>query len=61
MLRPEFFDIFGVGVFGFITILAAWALKTQRPLPQWTIILLLLIGILGLTIDSIIVFLSYLQ
>ncbi len=60
-LRPEFFDILGIGVFGFITVLAAWSLKTQRPLPTWSVVLLFIIGVLGLVVDGTIVFLSYLR
>ena len=61
ILRPEFFDIFGIGVFGFITGLALWASKTSKPLPRWAIRLLLVIGILGLLVDGVIVYRTYLR
>lgn len=61
MLDPTFFDVFGLGTFGFITAAAAWALKTHRPLPRWVAWLLLTIGILGLIADGAIVYMTYLR
>lgn len=59
LLRPEFFDIFGLGVFGFITAISVWALKTGNPPPRWSLFLLLGIGIAGLIVDGTIVFTTY--
>ncbi len=61
MVQPEFFDIFGFGAFGFITATAFWALWTKRPLPQWAVRILLVIGAFGLIIDGTIVYLTYLR
>lgn len=58
-LRPEFFDIFGLAVFSFIIILSLWGLITKKKLPEWSLITLLIIGILGIFIDGAIVFLTY--
>jgi len=58
-IRPEFFDIFGIGVFSFITILTIWALRTKKPAPKWALVILLIIGICGLIVDGFIVYLTY--
>ena len=60
-LKPEFFDIFGIGAFGFITVLSIWAIKTRGIFPQWTAIVLLTIGIVGLIVDATIVYTKYLR
>ena len=61
MLKPEFFDIFGFQAFVFILIVSAWSLIVKKPIPDWVILLLLIIGILGSLIDGIIVYFSYLK
>ncbi|MFC1756606.1 hypothetical protein ACFLZC_00385 [Patescibacteria group bacterium] len=61
IIRPEFFDIFGIFVFTFFIILAIWGLKTKKPLPRWSLIILLLVGIAGIIVDGIIVYITYLQ
>ena len=61
MIEPTAFDILGIGVFMFITIVAAWALKTHRPLPHWVSLSLLLLGIAGLVVDGTIVYITYLR
>lgn len=60
-VQPEFFDIFGIFVFSFLVILSLWGFKTRKPFPQWTLATLLIIGILGLIVDGVIVFIMYLQ
>lgn len=60
-LRAEFFDIFGTVVFLFIIAISSWALKTGKAIPQWALIILLIIGVLGLLVDSIIVKRTYLN
>ena len=59
--RPEFFDIFGLATFSFITIISIWSLKTGKPFPRWAIILFLLIGIAGLIVDGGIVYKTYIR
>ena len=61
MLEPAAFDILGIGAFAFITVAAAWALKTDRPLPRWVLGSLFLIGIAGFIVDGTIVHLTYLR
>lgn len=58
-LKPQFFDIFGVGAFAFVTFWAFWAIKKRKPLPKWVSYTLLLIGVFGLTIDPVIVMTNY--
>ena len=58
-IRPEFFDIFGIGVFLFIIFVSAMSLKTSLPIPSWALIVLLIIGILGFLVDVTIVYLTY--
>ncbi len=60
-IRPEFFDIFGILVFIFIIFMSIWGIKFSKPIPRWAFIILLFIGILGLTVDSLIVFNFYLK
>ena len=59
IIRPEFFDIFGVFVFIFLIVLSLWGLKTRKPFPKWSTVILLTIGILGFIVDSIIVYITY--
>jgi len=59
MFPPEFFDIFGIGIFIFIIVLSIWGLKTRKQFPRWILIILLIIGIIGFLIDSIIVYTAY--
>jgi hypothetical protein len=61
IIRPEFFDIFGIGVFSFITFLSLRALVTGRSIPKWALVVLLLIGIAGLAVDGAIVFNTYIK
>lgn len=58
-IRPEFFDIFGIGVFLFIIFISAVSLKTSLPIPRWALIVLLIIGILGFLVDATIVYFTY--
>ena len=55
-MKPEHFDILGTIVFLFITCFALYALFTGRDLPAWSLLVLLLVGIGGLSVDSSIVF-----
>lgn len=60
IIRPEFFDIFGIFAFSFLIVLSLWGLKTKMPVPQWALAILFIIGILGLIVDGTIVFIMYL-
>lgn len=57
--RPEFFDIFGLGVFTFLIGVSAWGLITGEPLPRVVLLAVLVIGILGLIVDFAMVFRAY--
>lgn len=57
----EFFDIFGLGVFAFITAISIWALKTGNAVPRWALVILLGIGIAGLLVDGVIVYKTYVK
>ncbi|MBI2639601.1 MAG: hypothetical protein HYW90_01770 [Candidatus Sungbacteria bacterium] len=57
--QPQFFDIFGILVFGFIIVLAVWGLRFRRPLPRWSLFFLFAVGIAGLFVDGYIVFTTY--
>ena len=59
--KPEFYDIFGIIVFAFITFLASWMLYTKQNPKKWAIIILLIIGVLGLIVDGIIVYINYIK
>lgn len=60
-LKPEFFDIFGLGTFGFITIVSLRALSTGQTLPNWVLVIFLVIGICGLAVDGSIVWRTYVK
>ncbi len=60
-LRPEFFDIIGIFVFGIIFTIGVWMLFSTDKLPIWTAYLLIIIGIFGLIIDGAIVIKTYLR
>lgn len=53
---PEFFDIPGIAVFIFLTILGGWMLATKKEASDVIAFVVLLIGILGLVVDGFIVF-----
>jgi len=55
-LLPAYFDVFGVVAFIIITVIAGWGLHRKTiPLPRWTLLVLLAIGLLGLLVDVSIV------
>mgnify|MGYP003452804059 CR=1 FL=1 len=60
-IRPEFFDIFGVGVFTIITLLSGWSITTKQCIPEWGLLFLFFAGILGIFIDGTIVDKTYLH
>ena len=53
LTKPEFYDLFGLPIFIFISLLSGWMLWKKR-LPNRKIIwMLLIIGITGLIVDGI--------
>ncbi len=60
-IQPQFFDIFGIATFTFIVVVTLWSLRSNKPLPKWILTILLVIGILGLLVDGVIVYISYLR
>ena len=61
IIKPEFFDIFGIFVFLFIIIISIQGLKNENLLAKWILITLLAIGVLGLIVDGTVVFTTYLR
>jgi len=59
--NPAFYDIFGMIIFIFITILFIWALYTKRKIPIWARRTMLGIGIAGLATDITMVYLNYIR
>jgi len=59
MFSAEFFDIFGFMGFIIISLLGIWMLTSNKKLPRWAAIILLIIGVLGLIIDGYIVFSNF--
>lgn len=60
-IKPEFFDIFGVAVFGFIITISYQALNNGHLISRWALVALLVVGILGLIVDGTIVFMTYIK
>lgn len=60
-MRPEFFDIFGILTFMFLISVSLWQLKFKKLPSDWIIIIILIIGILGLVIDTFNVYKGYLM
>jgi len=58
LTRPEFYDVFGLPVFTFMTILAIWMLWTNKKPNKVTIWLLLAAGVAGLIVDGTILALT---
>ncbi len=59
-LEPQFFDIFGLVVFAYIT-LFSWLLLRRIYVKKWMIIILFLIGVIGLLVDGSVVYVYYLK
>lgn len=60
-IRPEFFDIFGAGIFGVVVFVSARALFWDTRVPLWALVFFFVFGILGLVIDGVIVWRTYLR
>lgn len=61
LLNPAFYDIFGMIIFAFITILFIWALYTKRKIPKWARRTMLGIGIAGLITDILMVYFNFMR
>jgi len=59
--NPAFYDLFGVIIFAFITILFIWALNTKRKIPIWAKRIMLGIGIAGLITDLCMVYFNFIK
>ena len=63
MVNAEFFDIFGILAFIIILIIGILIKVKRRKLPNnvfdWIAVVLIIIGVLGLVVDSVIVIKSY--
>ena len=60
-MKPQHFDILGAIAFAYITAFAVYALTHNGTVPTWSIILLAVIGIGGLAVDLVIVFLYFVR
>jgi uncharacterized membrane protein len=60
LLEPHFFDIFGAIGFIYILILALFGLFGKR-IPRWAFFILLLMGIAGALLDTLVVYMFYLK
>lgn len=60
-IRPENFDVLGVFVFASITAIALYALTADNVLPKWVLFYLLLVGVGGLIVDGMIVYLTFIK
>ena len=61
LTNPEFYDIFGIFVFGFVTLVSGWMLYTNKKPLRIVTIILLIIGISGLLVDSLIVYSNFIK
>ena len=59
IIKPEFFDIFGIFVFTYLFLFSFWILKNKKLPPNWTLILIMIIAVFGLLVDGFIVLNSY--
>lgn len=62
LYNPAFYDNFGFLGFVFIIGLAIWMLNhpKKRP-PEWTVIILFIVGLLGLLVDWISIYYNYIN
>ncbi|MEK6757858.1 MAG: hypothetical protein AABX88_01900 [Nanoarchaeota archaeon] len=59
ILRPEFWDLFGLPIFILITGLSFWMLKYKRVPPKWVILGVMTIGILGAIVDGFMIYFQW--
>lgn len=55
MISAEYFDILGMIGFLILVVASIWMLTSKKRVPFWMKIMVLIIGILGLIVDSYIV------
>jgi len=60
-MNSAFFDIFGIFGFLFIIFSSIWILYKNKKPSKWVIIILLIIGIIGLAVDMISVYMNILK
>ncbi len=60
-INPSFMDIFGFVGFVFIIFFAINLLKRNKIPEKWLTIVLLIIGVLGLIVDGVIVYINFLR
>lgn len=60
-MRAEFFDIFGIFVWIFFIGISGRALYTGTAIPYWAVAALLIMSILGILVDGIIVYRTYIK
>ncbi len=60
-MKPQHFDILGSLAFAYITGFALYALLNNGNAPMWSIVLLIFVGIGGLVVDLVIVFLYFIR
>ena len=60
-MKPQHFDMLGCLAFAYITGFALYALSTHGDVPVWSIGLLAIIGVVGLVVDLIIVFVYFVR
>lgn len=61
LLMPQFYEIFGIFAFAYITILSIWQLNSFSSISYWFYYALLAIGIAGLIIDVAMVYRKFLR
>lgn len=60
-MKPQFSDIFGFVGFIYILSFSIWALNAQAGVPEWALMILFTIGIIGFIVDGTIVYTYYLK
>lgn len=51
-IAPEFFDMFGVIIFGGLILIGLYGLYSNKKLHNWILFSLIVVGIFGLIVDS---------
>lgn len=54
-----FFDIFGVFIFAFLIGFSLWGLVTPKKTPEWVLLTILSIGLMGFLVDGFTVIKEY--
>ncbi|MEK6906474.1 MAG: hypothetical protein AABW81_02540 [Nanoarchaeota archaeon] len=60
-ITSEFFDLFGIICFLYITIFSAYFLKINKKPEKLLLLILLFIGVLGLIVDGTIVYINFIK